>query len=70
MWDMKTGQCIRSLQGTAPVALSQDGRYCLTGDDAGVLKCWQVHLDEAPLIAPFVICRDFMKRSDIPEVEV
>ncbi len=70
MWDMKTGQCIRSLQGTAPVALSQDGRYCLTGDEAGVLKCWQVHLDEAPLIAPFVICRDFMKRSDIPEVEV
>ncbi|MBL7647285.1 MAG: serine/threonine protein kinase [Candidatus Hydrogenedentes bacterium] len=70
MWDMKTGQCIRSLQGTAPVSLSQDGRYCLTGDEAGVLKCWQVHLDEAPLIAPFVICRDFMKRSEIPEVEV
>ena len=70
MWDMKTGQCIRSLQGTAPVALSQDGRYCLTGDEAGVLKCWQVHLDEAPLIAPFVICRDFMKKSEIPEVEV
>ena len=70
MWDLKTGQCIRSLQGTAPVALSQDGRYCLTGDGAGVLKCWQVHLDEAPLIAPFMICRDFMKRSGVSEADL
>lgn len=70
IWDIKTGQCIRSLSGTAPVALSEDGRYCATGDDAGVLKSWQLHLEEAPLIAPFVICRDFMKKSDIPELDI
>lgn len=70
IWDIKTGQCIRSLPGTAPLALSQDGRFCFTGDTGGILKAWKVHLDEAPLIAPFVICRDFMKKSEIPEVEV
>ena len=70
IWDLKTCQCIRSLTGTAPVALSQDGRYCVTGDSGGVLKSWQMNLDEAPLIAPFVICRDFMKKSDIPELEI
>lgn len=70
MWDIKTGQCIRSLQGTAPVALSQDGRYCVTGDAHGVFKSWQVNLDETPLIAPFMICRDFMKKSDIPLLDI
>ena len=61
---------IGSLAGTAPIALSQDGRYCVSGEDSGRLKCWQLYLDEAPLIAPFMICRDFMKRSDIPELKL
>ena len=70
IWDVKSGQCIRSLSGTAPLALSQDGRYCVTGDTHGVLKSWQVHLDQQPLIAPFMICRDFMRKCEIPELEI
>jgi len=70
LWDLKSGQCIRSLSGTAPVALSDNGRFCVTGDESGMLKYWHIHLDEAPLVAPFMICRDFMRRSEIPEVEL
>ncbi len=65
IWNLKTGQCIRSLRGGSPFSLSQNGRYCMTGDQQGVLRCWQLYLDDVPPIAPFMICQDFMGQRDI-----
>jgi len=70
IWNLKTGQCLRSLRGAAPLALSQNGRYCVTGDPGGSLQCWQLYLDYTPPIAPYVICRNFIENGAISSSDV
>lgn len=58
IWDIATGQCLRSLRGHAPAALSLDGRYIITGKKNGTFRVWAVNLDAPPLTAPYLICRE------------
>ncbi len=64
IWNLQTGQCLRSLRGSAPLDLSQNGRYCVTGDATGTVHCWQLFLDYTPPIAPYMICRDFIENRE------
>lgn len=70
IWNLETGQCVRSLRGTAPLALSQNGRYCVTGDPSGTLHCWQLYLDYTPPIAPYMICRNFIENGSISSSDI
>ena len=70
IWNLQTGQCVRSLRGTAPLALSQNGRYCVTGDPSGALHCWQLYLDYTPPIAPYMICRNFIENGTISSSDI
>ncbi|MCH8204672.1 MAG: protein kinase [Candidatus Hydrogenedentes bacterium] len=56
VWDIQTGQCLRSLQGHAPAALSRDGRYAITAGKRGDFKIWAVHIDGPSFPAQYVLC--------------
>jgi WD40 repeat protein len=58
IWDMNSGQCIRSLPGYAPAVLSRDGRYAISGGPTGEFSIWAVHCNDKPYGAPYQICRD------------
>ena len=56
VWDVHTAQCLRSLQGHAPAALSRDGRYAISSGKTGNFKVWAVQIDEASFPAQYVLC--------------
>ncbi len=58
IWNMATGQCLRSLPGYAPAALSRDGRFAISGGPTGEFCVWAVYLNDSPYAAPYQICRD------------
>jgi WD40 repeat protein/serine/threonine protein kinase len=39
LWDVSTGQCLRTFEGHAPLALSPDGRYALSGAGEKKVDC-------------------------------
>jgi serine/threonine protein kinase len=57
IWDIITGQCLRSLKGHAPVALSRDGHFAISAGARGEFKLWATHIDESPFLAQPMICR-------------
>ncbi len=57
VWEIQTGQSIRSLQGHAPIALSRDGRYAISAGTSGDFKVWSVHVDGPPFPAQYVLCQ-------------
>jgi len=57
VWDIERGQCLRSFQGHAPIALSRDGRYCGSGGKQGEFKLWSVSLDDAGFPAQYVLSK-------------
>ena len=59
IWDIESGQCIRSLQGHAPAGLSRDGRFAVFTGSGGALNVWSVNIHERPFFAPFILCQDF-----------
>ncbi len=42
LWDVSTGQCLRTFEGHSPVILSADGRYVLSGGDRP--KLWEINI--------------------------
>jgi WD40 repeat protein len=58
IWNVRTGQCLRSFRGFGPVKLGRDGRFAICAGFNGVFQILAVHCDEPPLAAPHVICRD------------
>lgn len=58
IWDIATGQCLRSLQSFAPTALSHDGRYAMSGSPTGDFQVWSVHCGVKPFQAPYLIARE------------
>ncbi|MCH7909997.1 MAG: hypothetical protein IIB38_10315, partial [Candidatus Hydrogenedentes bacterium] len=58
IWDIQSGQCIRSLQGHAPAGLSRDGRSAIFIGSGGALNVWSVNIHERPFSAPFILCQD------------
>lgn len=56
VWDVYTGQCLRSLQGHAPTSLSRDGRFAISSGKVGDFKIWAVYIDEPPFPAQYVLC--------------
>ncbi len=58
IWNVRTGQCLRSFRGFGPVKLGRDGRFAICAGFNGAFQILAVHCDEPPLAAPHVICRD------------
>ncbi len=57
VWDVSTGQCLKSLQGHAPVSLSKDGQFAISCGAHGEFKLWAVHIGDPPYPAQYVLCR-------------
>ncbi len=57
VWDISTGQCLKSLQGHAPINLSHDGQYAISGGAHGEFKLWSVHIGDPPFPAQYVLCK-------------
>ncbi len=57
VWDVRTGQCLHSFQGHAPVSLSRDGQYAISCGKQGEFKVWAVHIVETPFPAQFALCK-------------
>ncbi len=58
LWDIHKGQCLRTLPGHAPAAMSRGGRYAVSGSPDGMLTVWATHCDEDTFSAPFMVCRE------------
>ena len=63
LWDIHKGQCLRTLPGRAPAAMSRDGRYALSGAPNGMITVWATHCGEETFAAPFMVCRGRGLRS-------
>ncbi len=50
LWDVQTGQCVRSLQGYASrifsIAFSTDGKYLISGSEDHLIRIWDVETGE------------------------
>jgi WD40 repeat protein len=50
LWDVQTGQCVRSLQGYASrifsLAFSADGKYLISGSEDHLIRIWNVDTGE------------------------
>lgn len=57
LWDVERGQCLYTFPARAPVALSRDGRYALSGGMGGSLRLWYMHCDVKSIPAPYALCR-------------
>jgi serine/threonine protein kinase len=57
VWDVRTGQCLRSFQGHAPLSLSRDGQYAISCGKHGEFKVWAVHIVDTPFPAQFALCK-------------
>ena len=57
MWDVTTCQCLHTFEGHTPLAVSQDGRFAMSGAKGGRVRLWAVYCDREPLAAPFVRSR-------------
>lgn len=57
IWDIASGQCLRSFQGHAPLALSRDGHFAISGGKQGEFKIWTVCVDDSPFPAQYFLSR-------------
>lgn len=57
IWNLQTGQCIRSLHGYAPLAISGDGEKGISGGGHGDFHQWHLELDTQGFEASPMICR-------------
>jgi WD40 repeat protein len=57
VWDIHSGQCLRSFQGHAPVSLSRDGRYAISCGKHGEFKVFSVHIVDTPFPSQFLLCK-------------
>jgi WD40 repeat protein/serine/threonine protein kinase len=57
VWEISTGQCLKSLQGHAPISLSRDGQYAISCGAHGEFKLWSVHIGDPPFPAQYVLCK-------------
>jgi WD40 repeat protein len=57
IWNVKTGQCLRSLRGRTPLSLSSDGRFAISQGKRGNIKIWALGRYGRALTAPYYICR-------------
>ncbi len=56
VWDISTGQCLKSLQGHAPLNLSRDGQFAISCGAHGEFKLWSAHIGDPPFPAQYVLC--------------
>ncbi|MFP6584279.1 MAG: serine/threonine-protein kinase [Candidatus Hydrogenedentota bacterium] len=56
VWDIETGQCIRSLKANAPIQLTPDGTHAISGGAHGDFTVWALHMDERIFTANPMIC--------------
>jgi WD40 repeat protein len=65
LWDIMNVQCIRSLKGFSPTALSSDGHIGISGNNEGKVQIWAIHATHDTFAAPFMICHSAeVPRSD------
>lgn len=58
VWDIRTGQCIRSLKAYAPIHLSPDGTHAISCGAHGDFTVWSLNVNEPIFNAKPMICRD------------
>lgn len=57
VWNLETGQCIRSIQGYAPIALSLEGEYAISAGTQGDFTFWNLFLEAQGYTVSPMICR-------------
>lgn len=57
LWNLLTGQCLRSMRLHGPTALTRDGDTAAGVANRHVLEVWRVQLDSPPFNAPYYVCR-------------